>query len=418
MSTPTVHFFFDIVCPFAYLASTQIEALAQRAGATVRWVPTLLGGIYKETSAPQGKDGSASDVMPLVKVQHEARDLQLFAQRYGVPLRFPASHPIRSVKALRLLLCAPAAAVPALARALYKAYWVENADISDPAVLGRLAAAFSVDLARIESAEVKAQLKQNVTTAVALGAPGVPTFWIEGSDRIFFGQDNLHFLEGALRNTRVPPTRLSVRPPTRTPRSKLLFFHDFASPWSYVGSTQVEKLAVSCNAELVYVPILLGALFREIGTANVPMLTFSEAKRAYMSRALSDWTAFHGVDLAWPRAFPLRTVLPLRVALANPQTTNAIYAAAWQKNINIGDASLLSAVLTEAGFDGSALLAAAEKEDIKAALKRNNELAVSVGVPGVPSYKVDAHPVIWGQDRSHIVGDLLCGWSPQLGAKL
>jgi 2-hydroxychromene-2-carboxylate isomerase len=37
----------DVVCPYAYLASTQIEALAQRASARVVWEPLLLGGVFR-----------------------------------------------------------------------------------------------------------------------------------------------------------------------------------------------------------------------------------------------------------------------------------------------------------------------------------------------------------------------------------
>ncbi|HWE27577.1 MAG TPA: DsbA family protein, partial [Polyangia bacterium] len=40
-------FYYDIVCPYAYLASTQVEALAARAGAEIIWEPILLGGVFR-----------------------------------------------------------------------------------------------------------------------------------------------------------------------------------------------------------------------------------------------------------------------------------------------------------------------------------------------------------------------------------
>lgn len=46
-------------------------------------------------------------------------------------------------------------------------------------------------------------------------------------------------------------------------RQKLTFYYDFSSPWSYLASTQVERIAQECNAEIEYVPILVGGLFRE-----------------------------------------------------------------------------------------------------------------------------------------------------------
>ena len=78
-----VIFYYDVVCPFAYMASRYIERLGQKTGARVEWRPVLLGkdrlfyhdikyifqkmvlagGLYEATKAAQGKTGSATDVM-------------------------------------------------------------------------------------------------------------------------------------------------------------------------------------------------------------------------------------------------------------------------------------------------------------------------------------------------------------------
>ena len=79
-------FYYDVVCPFAYVASTVVEKVAERCGATVNWTPVLLGkggrprsssklqqnntgGLYEASQAPQGKDGSAYDVMSPAKLK-------------------------------------------------------------------------------------------------------------------------------------------------------------------------------------------------------------------------------------------------------------------------------------------------------------------------------------------------------------
>lgn len=36
-------FYYDIVCPFAYMASSVVEGVAEKCGATVHWIPVLLG---------------------------------------------------------------------------------------------------------------------------------------------------------------------------------------------------------------------------------------------------------------------------------------------------------------------------------------------------------------------------------------
>lgn len=36
-------FYYDIVCPFAYMTSSLVEGVAEKCGATVDWSPVLLG---------------------------------------------------------------------------------------------------------------------------------------------------------------------------------------------------------------------------------------------------------------------------------------------------------------------------------------------------------------------------------------
>ncbi len=46
MSSP-IEFYFDFSSPYSYLASEEIEALAERSGRELQWRPTLLGVIFK-----------------------------------------------------------------------------------------------------------------------------------------------------------------------------------------------------------------------------------------------------------------------------------------------------------------------------------------------------------------------------------
>ena len=39
-------------------------------------------------------------------------------------------------------------------------------------------------------------------------------------------------------------------------------------------------------------------------------------KREYYQKDMLDWASYAGVKMQWPETFPLRTVLPLRAALA------------------------------------------------------------------------------------------------------
>ena len=70
-------------------------------------------------------------------------------------------------------------------------------------------------------------------------------------------------------NRAAAPLRLTS---PRAGIGKLAFYLDYSSPWSYLAAMQLDKFIHSLHPMKInveYVPILLGALFKEIGTPNV-----------------------------------------------------------------------------------------------------------------------------------------------------
>jgi 2-hydroxychromene-2-carboxylate isomerase len=195
-----VSFFFDFSSPFAYLASTQIESVAARAGATVRYRPFLLGALFKALGGPDVPLFS----MPPVKQRHARDDMFRWADFHSVPLKFPTRFPMNTVKALRMILQLPEPQRAPLMHAIFAAYWADDRDINDDAVLVELAASVGLDGAALVAATkddaVKAQLKSATDEAVKLGLFGAPTFMV--GDLLFWGQDRLAFVEKALQGWR------------------------------------------------------------------------------------------------------------------------------------------------------------------------------------------------------------------------
>lgn len=416
-----LEFFYDVVCPYAYLASTRVETLAERHGVDLVWRPLLLGGVFKSIYAGAAAgDGPMGSFAPSKAVLN-LKDLARQAERWGVPLTHPAGHPRRSVEAMRLLTACPAEARPALSHALYRAYWVDGADISQRAVLAPLAREAGVDLGRIDTPEVKAALRANTDEAVERGVFGVPALFL--GERMWWGNDRLHLLAGHLAGERTWPGELmgplpSQRDWTEAPRVRL--FHDFSSPFSYLGVSNAARVVAEHGGRLELVPMLLGALFNDIGTPLVPMSTFPPNKTRYFARDLAEWAEWWGVPFRFTSHFPLRTVAALRCALQEPAVTGAIYRAAWAHDRDVGDPAVLKVVLDEAGFDGAALLAGTQQPEIKARLRANTEEAQALGVCGAPTFVVDlpgeaAPLLLWGQDRLPMLADVLDGWVPSVG---
>jgi len=409
----SVIFYFDLVCPYSYIASQRIEQLTKRTGSKLIWIPVLLGGIYKATQAPQGKDGSASDVMPANKAILFAKDLRRNFLRFKIPVKWNPKHPISTLYAQRLLIAAPDHLRAILIHSLYKAYWVEEKDVSNLSVLLEIAAqnGFKLNRDLLEADQIKTALLKNTEEAVNSGVFGVPSFYIPEKKKLFFGADRMHFLELHLGNSKSQQPRFYFPSKNTSKKAILTFYFDFSSPWSYICSTQVERIVKECNAQIEYVPILLGALFKEIGTPNVPMLAMIEPKRKYGQEDMTEWIDWWKIDFNFSSHFPLRTVLPLRVAIVEPKTIPLFYKAAWVDNKNIGEESVVKELLQNGGFDANTLLQKSQLESVKNKLKENTDKAIKAGACGVPSFQVNGGDLIWGQDHLDVVQDLLCGWN-------
>lgn len=190
-------FFFDIASGYSYLASSQVQPLAQRSGVRVRWRPFLLGAAFKAT----GNDTPAR--IP-AKAAWMVRDMALWARQYGMPVVFPSRFPIHSVAPLRLLVAAGRLhgedAIARLAHPVFEAAWGLDQDVNDPAVLARCAAAAGFDAAALaaemQTTGTKDALRANTDEAVARGVFGAPAFVV--GDELFWGNDRLHFVEQAL----------------------------------------------------------------------------------------------------------------------------------------------------------------------------------------------------------------------------
>jgi len=391
---------FDYSCPYAYLASTQVEALAARTSAELTWEPMLLGGVFRANGTPQ----NLSEVLGPQKARHNLADMHRWAARFGVPLTMPAGHPRRTVEALRATLAS--GLDPRVIHAFFRAYWVEGRDVADRSVVGEVLTSAGHDaatlLARIDAPAIKDDLRARTDRAIELGVFGAPTFVV--GDELHWGQDRLDFVERALGGT---PPAAPAPEPTRV--HTLDAYFDFSSPFAYLGMTQVEALAARTGAKLTARPMLLGAVFKDVGQVNVPLATFSAAKQRHVARDLDRWAQQWGVPYRFPTRFPMSTVKALRLYLALDAAYQApfrdgVFRAYWAEDQDIASDEVLARLVPTGG---EAALARAQSPEIKQALFDATRHAVEQGVFGAPTFVVDGAELFWGQDRLALVESAL-----------
>ena len=189
-----IDFHFDFSSPYSFLASEQIEPLAARHGRTVTFRPTLLGIVFK-----------ASGGAPLTeqygpKARYSVHDFERSARFAGIRYRHPSKFPIGAVGASRAVLWLqqhrPEKANE-FVHAVFRAFFQDDRDISDMAVVAQIAQATGLDGAALMEAaqnpEIKDALRRRVEEAVAAGVFGAPTIVVD--DEVFWGNDRLPQIE-------------------------------------------------------------------------------------------------------------------------------------------------------------------------------------------------------------------------------
>ena len=192
--SPAIDFYFDFSSPYSYIASEEIEALAERHGSEIHWHPILLGAVFKQAGSLPLTEGYGP------KARYSVRDFGRSAAFIGVPYQHPSMFPVGAVAAARAVLWlqreSPMQVAPFI-HAVFRAFFVADRDISETAVVLQLARGLGIDAERlaagVQEDAIKNALRSGVEQAVARGVFGAPTIFVDGE--MFWGHDRLPHVE-------------------------------------------------------------------------------------------------------------------------------------------------------------------------------------------------------------------------------
>jgi len=200
----TVEFFFDCSSPWTYLGFHGLRQLADELGVAISWRPILIGGVFNAVnpSVYHNRDNPVP-----AKRRYQAKDLADWARHGGLKITWvPTIFPVNSVKAMRGCLVAEGEGkLVAFAQGVFEAYWGEDRDIADDAVLGGIAREAGLDadsfFAAIAEPEIKNRLRANTDELMRRGGFGSPTIFVDGDD-MYFGNDRLPLVREAILRRR------------------------------------------------------------------------------------------------------------------------------------------------------------------------------------------------------------------------
>lgn len=184
------------------------------------------------------------------------------------------------------------------------------------------------------------------------------------------------------------------------------FIFDFASPNAYLAHRVLPEIAERTQARVEIIPCLLGGLFKLTGN-QAPMTAFGgvQGKLAYEALETRRFVAKHGLgEYQFNPHFPMNTLLVMRGLVAAQRMgvkdayMSAVLAAMWERGLKMDDPEVVSGVLTEAGLDSGAILAATQDAEVKAELLANTERAAARGAFGIPTFFV-GDEMFFGKER-------------------
>ena len=186
---PTLDLWFEFASTYSYLTVMRIGPVAEVAGLSLKWRPFLLGPIFNE----QGWNDSPFNIYPK-KGAYMWRDLERLCEGYGLYFKRPSKFPRNGLLAARAALVAGEGRwCPEFTRAVYRANFAEDREISDPAVLTEIISDLGQDpSATLEAANTetnKGRLKTQTEAARTAGIFGSPSFASDGE--LFWGNDRM-----------------------------------------------------------------------------------------------------------------------------------------------------------------------------------------------------------------------------------
>jgi len=190
-------FWFDVHSPWCYLASTRIQDIASKHGRELKWRPLHLPRLIEAIDGRRPLEENAAFVA------WYKTDLQDWARQYGLTIKYHPRYPLRNSRALRTCLyAADEGLAHRFVPRLLKAYWSEEADITDLDLFARLAEEVGLGAGHARAAALsdvmKRRVEANTAEAIGRGVFGVPT--IDTGEKLYFGNDRLEMLGHHLAN--------------------------------------------------------------------------------------------------------------------------------------------------------------------------------------------------------------------------
>ena len=183
-------FYFDFSSPYTYLAHKQIRKIEKENSIKIKYMPILLGGLFKLAGIKANVDIPA-------KGKYMIRDCKLFAEKHDITFKFNSYFPILTLNLMRSVLVAEKKGFDQnYIDKVFDAIWVDGLNLNDSSIIEKLMKNLDINpknfLLEAGENQIKEDLKKRTEDAFGKGIFGAPSFIV--NNKIFWGQDRLEFV--------------------------------------------------------------------------------------------------------------------------------------------------------------------------------------------------------------------------------
>ena len=189
-----IYYYLSPMSPNVYLAGMRPAEVAAKHGASLRYVPLDIMGLFSRTGGiPPGQ-------RHITRQEYRLQEMERAGKLAKLPINLkPAHWPTNPAPASYAIIAAQEAGsgdIGALVFGLTRACWAEERDIADDGVIKSCMEAAGCDPSLVDSGMLSGAVayEQNLEDAVNAGVFGAP-FFITDDDARFWGQDRIEQLD-------------------------------------------------------------------------------------------------------------------------------------------------------------------------------------------------------------------------------
>ena len=196
-------------------------------------------------------------------------------------------------------------------------------------------------------------------------------------------------------------------------KSQVEFFFDCSSPWTYLAFIEILKLSSRQNLNVIWKPILVGGVFNLV---NQDVYEFRKKpnpkKLTYSNNDLRLWSKLRGININFPKVFPVNSVKAMRGCLFAQKENELvkyalnIFQAYWGKGVDISQEDLLLEIVKTSNLNPEEFKKFIDSQEAKNLLKENTEDLIQRGGFGSPTFFYK-EKMFFGNDRLHLLEEAI-----------